>query len=122
MLEVMFSTLVLIVSLLAAFMSQIVSLNLVRTARDANTAASELTAAIEEVTSFNLDALPQRYPNGVEIAKYDGRALRDESIVVTYPNLGGGGVPNPLQVVLTINWIAWNGQPSTMTLATMKAR
>lgn len=122
MLEVMFGTLVLMISLLAAFTSQILSLNLVRSARDVNTATSELTAALEEVTTPAIDTIPVMFAPGADIAKFDGRVLRNERVVVTYPNFGGGAVPNPLQVVVTINWTAWNGRASTLTLSTMKAR
>lgn len=122
MLEVMFGTLVLMISLLAAFTSQILSLNLVRSARDVNTATSELTAALEEVTTLTIDSIPTDYAPGAAIAKYDGRVLRNESIVVTYPNFAGGAVPNPLEVVVTINWTAWNGRASRLSLSTMKAR
>jgi len=122
MLEVMFGTLVLAISLLAAFSSQVLSLNLVRTSRDVNTATSELTAALEEVITPSIDAIPTTYAPNTAIAKFAGRALRDESIVVAYPNFAGGAVPNPLEVVVTITWTAWNGRPATLSLATMKAR
>ncbi len=122
MLEVMFGTLVLMISLLAAFTSQLLSLNLVRQARDANTAMSELTAAIEEVTTPNIDFIPTNFPAGAPVAKYEERVLRDERVVVNYPNFAGGSVPSPLQVVVTINWTAWNGRAATLSLATLKAR
>lgn len=122
MLEVMFGTLVLMISLLAAFTSQILSLNLVRSARDVNTATSELTAALEEVTTPNIDTIPATFAPGAEIAKYNARVLRGERIVVTYPNFAGGAVPNPLEVRVTINWTAWNGRASTLSVSTLKAR
>jgi hypothetical protein len=123
MLEVMFGTLVLMISLLAAFTSQLLSLNLVRQARDSNTALSELTAAIEEVTTPNIDTIPTNFPPGAEIAKYDERVLRDESVVVAYPNYSGvGSKPNPLEVLVTIRWTRWNGRPATLSLSTLKAR
>lgn len=122
LLEVLFGTVVLMVSLLAAFTSQLLSLNLVRTARDSNTAMSELTAAIEEVTTVSVDTMPTTFPAGGSIAKYQGRVLRDETIAVTYPNIVGGVIPSPLAVTITINWTAWNGRPASMSLSTMKAR
>ncbi len=122
MLEVMFGTLVLTISLLAAFTSQLLSLNLVRTARDVNTATSELTAALEEVITPNIDSIPTAFAPGAAIAKYQGRALRDETVVVNYPNFAGGSVPNPLEVVVTINWTAWNGRATSLSLSTLKAR
>ncbi len=122
MLEVMFGTLVLTISLLAAFTSQLLSFNLVRTARDVNTATSELTAALEEVITPNIDAIPGQFAPGAAIAKYQGRALRDQRVVVTYPNFAGGAVPNPLEVVVTIQWTAWNGRAATQSLSTLKAR
>ncbi|MBL8801321.1 MAG: hypothetical protein JNN27_04950 [Planctomycetes bacterium] len=122
LLEVMYGTVVLMVCLLAAFTSQLLSLNLMRQARDVNTAASELTAAIEEVTAPSVDEIPVTYAAGAAIARYEGRALRDERVVVTYPNFGGGSVPTPLEIRVTINWTGWNGRPGSLTYSTMKTR
>jgi len=122
LLEVMFGTLVLMVSLLAAFTSQLLSLNLVRTARDSNTAMSELTAAIEEVTSVAADTMPSTFAAGAPIPAYQDRALRGETVTVTYPNLVPGATPNPLAITVTINWTAWNGRAATLSLSTLKAR
>lgn len=122
LLEVMYGTVVLMVCLLAAFTSQLLSLNLMRQARDMNTAASELTAAIEEVTVPSVDEIPGLFPPGAAIPKYQERALRDERVVVTYPNFVGGSMPTPLEIRVTINWSGWNGRPASLSYSTMKTR
>lgn len=122
LLEVMYGTVVLMVCLLAAFTSQLLSLNLMRQARDMNTAASELSAAIEEVTVPSVDEIPTLFAPGAAIAKYEGRALRDERVVVTYPNFVGATLPNPLEIRVTINWTGWNGRAGSLSYSTMKTR
>lgn len=122
LLEVMYGTVVLMVCLLAAFTSQLLSLNLMRQARDVNTAASELAAAIEEVTAPTVDEIPDTYAAGAAIAAFEGRALRDERVVVTYPNFVGASIPTPLEIRVTINWTGWNGRASSMSYSTMKSR
>lgn len=122
LLEVMYGTVVLMVCLLAAFTSQLLSLNLMRQARDVNTAASELSAAIEEVTAPAVDEIPTTYPPGAAIPRYEARALRDERVVVTYPNFVGGTLPSPLEIRVTINWTGWNGSPGSLSYSTMKTR
>jgi len=118
----MYGTVVLMVCLLAAFTSQLLSLNLMRQARDVNTAASELSAAIEAVTTPSVDEIPGFYPTGAAIPAYEGRALRDERVVVTYPNFAGGAIPTPLEIRVTITWTGWNGSPGTLSYSTMKTR
>jgi len=122
LLEVMYGTVVLMVCLLAAFTSQLLSLNLMRQASDMNTAASELTAAIEEVTVSAVDEIPGDFPAGAAIAGYEGRALRDERVVVTYPNFVGVDIPTPLEIRVTITWTGWNGRPASLSYSTMKTR
>lgn len=122
LLEVMYGTVVLMVCLLAAFTSQLLSLNLMRQARDVNTAASELSAALEEVMVRSVDLIPVDFPAGGAIARYEGRALRDERVVVTYPNFVGGTIPSPLEIRVTINWTSWNGSPGSLSYSTMKTR
>jgi hypothetical protein len=118
----MYGTVVLMVCLLAAFTSQLLSLNLMRQARDVNTAASELSAALEEVMVRSVDLIPVDFPAGGAIARYEGRALRDERVVVTYPNFVGGTIPSPLEIRVTINWTSWNGSPGSLSYSTMKTR
>ena len=122
LLEAAFGIVVLSVSLLAAFTSQVLSLNLVRTARESNTATSELSAALEEITAPGIDAIPGAFPAGAPLAKFQGRALRDEAVTIDYPGLGGAATANPLEIVVTITWTAWNGRARALRLATMKAR
>ena len=123
--EVMLATDVLVVTLMAAVSGQMAALNLMRTTRENNTATAELTAAMEELSGLGIDSLPgagSPTADGQPIAKFDGRALHNESVVATYPGYTPGNVPNPLTIVLTLSWTDWAGRPARMHVATMKAR
>lgn len=124
LLEVMFATGVLFVTMMAAVSSQVVSLGLVRTARENNAAIGELAAAMEEVLATQIDSIPManRYPEGNAIAGFEERRLRDERIVPDYPNHVAGPVPDVLEIVLTLTYTDWAGRPAQMRLASMKAR
>jgi type II secretory pathway pseudopilin PulG len=124
LLEVMAATGVLFISLMAAVSSQLAALNLMRTARENDTATAELGAAMETVTGQQIDSLPTSalYGDGVTIANFTDRVLRDERVVTAYPGYAPGNVPNPLTIVMTLSWTDWAGRPAQMRVATMKAR
>lgn len=124
LLEVLFATGILLVALSAAVSGQLVSLGLVRTARESNTAIAELSAAMESVLAQPLDSIPSAagFPEGAPIAAFTDRALRDQRIVPDYPNHAGGAAPDVLQVVLTLSYTDWAGRPAQLRLASMKAR
>jgi hypothetical protein len=124
LLEVLFATGVLFVTLMSAVAGQLTAIDLARTAREQNTAISELAAAMEEVLAEPIDSIPLAagFPEGQAIAAYDDRRLRDESIVPDYPNHAGGPVPDVLQVVLTMTYTDWSGRPAQMRLASLRAR
>ena len=124
LLEVLFATAVLSITLMATVSSQLAALNLMRTARDSSTAIAELSTALEEVLSRPIDSIPVAagFPEGTAIASYNDRALRDERITPDYPNYAGGAIPDVLEIVLQLDYTDWAGRAATMRLASRKAR
>ena len=123
--ELMIAITVMMVAVLATFVTQLSSHNLMRTARDTNVAMGDLQAAIEQVLVFPCNQLPQptgRFPNGQAIAAFDGLHLANERIVVTYPGYAGGAIPDPLQIVLTLTFNDHAGRQRVLRLASMKTR
>jgi prepilin-type N-terminal cleavage/methylation domain-containing protein len=123
--ELMIAITVLLVAVLATFVSQLRARDLIRTARDTEVATGDLEAAMERVLVFPPDQLPGpagRFPDGQPIAAFEGLHLANESIVVTYPGFAGGEVPDPLSIVLTLTFDDFSGRPRVMRLASMKTR
>jgi prepilin-type N-terminal cleavage/methylation domain-containing protein len=118
LIEVMFATLVLLLSMLSAVSSQLISLGLMRTARENTLATAELTAAMEEITGESFDDVLTKFPDAQPIADYTDRTLLAERIVPSYP----AGIGDPLTLVVTLTWTDWAGRPARMSVATMKAR
>jgi len=123
--ELMIAATILMVAVLATFVAQISSHNLVRVARDTNTGMADLEAAMEEVKLLPVDAIPiatSAFKPNTPIAAFTNLHLKNESIVPTYPGYGGGTIPDPLQIVLTLTFKDNKGRPRTMKLASMKTR
>lgn len=123
--ELMIAITVLLVAVLATFVSQLTSRDLLRTARETEVAVGDLEAAMERVLVFPPDQLPGptgRFPDGQPIAAFDGLHLPNESIVVTYPGYAGGAVPDPLSIVLTLTFDDFKGRQRVLRLASMKTR
>lgn len=105
--------------------SQIAALNLTRAARESAMAMADLRAAMEELLILPQDEIPDAtdgFPAGVPIAKWQDLHLEDQTIVPTYPNFGGGAVPDPLEIVLTVTWSHRGRGDRTLTLATLKTK
>ncbi len=126
LLELMIAVGVILVAVLGTFGAQFTSHQLVRTARETETASLDLQAAMEQVMMVSPDLLPipgGRFPAGQPIAAFTNRHLRNELLVATYPNYPGGAtVPDPLDVVLTLTWQDFRDRPRTMQLACRKTR
>ena len=57
------------------------------------------------------------------IARFEGLHLANQRLVATYPGyVPGQQVPDPLAIVVTMNWNDFEGRPRTMRLATMKGQ
>jgi hypothetical protein len=125
MVELMIAATVLLVAVLATFVTQISSSNLIHVSRDTTTGMADLQAAMEEVLLLPMDSIPVTpgpYPPNVPIAAFTNLHLRNESIVPTYPGYTGGTIPDPLQIVLTLKFNDYKGRLRKMTLASMKTR
>jgi hypothetical protein len=79
---------------------------------------------METVTGQQMDSLPTSalYGDGLTIATFTDRVLRDERIVTAYPGYAPGNVPNPLTIVMDAELDRLGGRPAQMRVATMKAR
>jgi len=126
LLELMIAVGVILVAVLGTFGAQFTSHQLLRTARETETATLDLQAAMEQVLMVSPDLLPipgGRFPAGQAIPAFTNLHLRGEVIVATYPNYPGGAtVPDPLDVVLTLAWQDFRDRPRTMQLACRKTR
>jgi len=121
----MLAVTVLVVAMIAAVSSHVSSYNLLRTSSETNVAMADLRGAMEEILLQNIDSLPiagSPYAQGQAIARYTNKELPGETLVATYPNWGGGAVPNPLQIVVTATWNDFAGRPRSLLLATIKGR
>ena len=113
---------VLLIASMAAFSSQLASLNLMKTSRETDLAMADLQAAMEQVLAQTPSGLPTSddYPHGGNVADFDSRNLDAEQIVVTYPGyVAGGDVPDPLPILLTISWNDFQGRPRQLQLSSM---
>ena len=123
MIELLVAITVLLVSLAAAFGSQVASFGLIDSSRDSTLAMAELERCMEEVLTKSSDNIPVDYPAGESIAGYENVRLRQQSIVTRFPGYSGSGaIPDPLEVVLQATWLDSRGRPQRLTLTTQVSR
>lgn len=125
--ELMVAIGVLLVASMAAFSSQLASLNLMKTSRETDTAMAELQSAMEQVLAKPLAVLAEadgdaELPDGAQLADFNDRNLTDERMVVTYPGYTGGDVPDPLTITLTVSWSDFQGRSRSLELTSMKSQ
>lgn len=119
--EVTIAVTVLLVAVLSTFLSQISAHDLLRQARETNTATADLQATLERILTRGVEQIPIQFPPGAELAT--SPSLRDESIVAAYPGYAvGAAVPDPLTIVLTATWTDARGGARTLRLSTAKTR
>ncbi|MHC4376080.1 MAG: type IV pilus modification PilV family protein [Planctomycetota bacterium] len=125
LLELMFALTIMAVGVMAAFMSQMGSMSLMRTAEEQEIILTDLQTCVEEMLSLNPEDLPlssSEYTDGESIAAYEELHLRDERIVATYPEFTGGDVPDPLVIRLSASWTDFDGHPRSLDLVTAVTR
>jgi hypothetical protein len=122
LIELMIAVVLLSVGVLSAFFGQVSSLNLLRAARERNTAMSDLESCMEAILSEPLTDIPTEFPAGVSVPEFDGLNLAAQQLVPTYPGFAGGAVPEPLEVLLTATWNDWRGRPQSIRLASVRTR
>ena len=126
LIELMLGVVILVVSICVAMSAQVIAHNLLRTSRETNVAMADLEGAMELAILHAPSALPiagSEFAHGVPIARFDALHLRNESITATYPGyVAGAPVPDPLQVVMTIQWNDSFERPRSLQLATLRTR
>lgn len=117
---------VLMVATLSAFASQVASFSLMNSSRETVAGAADLQACMEQVLLMQHDEIPvpgSPFEDGLEVAVYSGLNLQDERIVPSYPGyLAGQPVPDPLPIVLRLDWNDDKGRPRSLTLRSLKVR
>ncbi|MFN0008997.1 MAG: hypothetical protein ACKVXR_13935 [Planctomycetota bacterium] len=126
MIELMLGLGVLLVAVLGALGSQLVSHDLVQTTRETDAATTDLQAAMEQLLISPPDQIPiagSAFQSGQPIAAFESLHLKDQRIIATYPGYTPGlAVPDPLQIVLTATWTDFRGRPRSMRIACLKTR
>lgn len=123
LLELMIAVVLLTFGVLSAFYGQISSLNLLRAARERNTAMSDLEACMETILAEPLADIPGSFPGGTPVAAFTALHLDAQQVVPTYPGYAGAGpVPEPLEIQVTVTWSDWRGRPQTIRLASVRTK
>lgn len=127
LIELMIAITVLTVAVLATFITQLSSHNLLRTSRETNMAVADAHAAMEALLLVSpMSSLPvagSTYAAGQPIAAFNGLHLSNERVVVTYPNyVAGGVVPDPLEIVVEVRWSDFAGRSRRLRIASMRTQ
>ncbi len=110
------------IAVLATASTQASAVNLSRTSRDTAQASSDLASAMEEILLVQSTQIPQQWPAGQSVARFDDLHMNGERILVAYPGWGGGPVPDPLVIRLTATWTDKTGRPRTLALSSARGR
>jgi prepilin-type N-terminal cleavage/methylation domain-containing protein len=126
LIELMIAIIVLLVAVMATFTSQLRARELMQTSRETNIAMSDLQSAMERLLLRPVDELPiagSLYEDDTAIAAFEGLHLPNERILVDYPGyVAGGPVPDPLPIVLRLDWTDPRGRPRFLFLRSMTTR
>lgn len=122
--EVLCAATVLVVAVLATLSTQLSSLELVEQSRETELGMTDLRAAMERVLLQPIDTIPSAagFPPGQALAEFDGKSLRDERVVPSYPGWSVATPLDPLPIVLTLTFSDRKGRPRTLRLSTFKTR
>jgi type II secretory pathway pseudopilin PulG len=124
--EVVIAFAVLMIAVMSALSSQLTSMQLMDSSRETNAAMSDLQGCMERLLLVRLDEIPvagSDYEAGQNVDAYTNLHLSNETIVPTYPGyVAGGAIPDPLPIVLTLNWSDPRGHQRRLTLSSMKTR
>ncbi len=126
LIELMIAIIVLLVAVMATFTSQLRARELMQTSRETNIAMGDLQSAMERILLRPVDEIPiagSLYEDDTAIAAFDGLHLPNEQVLVDYPGyVLGGAVPDPLPIVLRLNWTDSRGRPRFLFLRSMTTR
>jgi len=123
--ELMVAVTVLTLAILGTLTTQASCRKLSKTGRETTRAVADLQSAMEEILLLPIEDIPHEdgdYAPGLPIARFTDLHLNGETITPTYPGLGGGVVPDPLEIILTCQWIDHGGRARTLTFANLKTR
>jgi type II secretory pathway pseudopilin PulG len=124
--EIVIAFAVLLIAVMSALSGQLTSMQLMDSSRETNLAMSDLQGCMERLLLVRLDRLPiagSDYEDDQVIDAYTNLHLSNETIVPNYPGyVAGGAIPDPLAVVLTLNWTDPRGHERRLTLSSMTTR
>lgn len=125
LLELLIAITVAALVLVGVGVAQSVCFELGRTSQDTHTATADLEAAMEALLLLSLEEIPDPagpYAPDQPIAAFENLHLPRERIVASYPTLTGAGVPDPLEIRLTLSFDDYAGRPRTLTLSGLRTR
>ncbi len=126
LLELMFALTVLAIGVMAAFSSQVGSVDLLRSSREQDAAMLQMRAALEAILALQHASIPvagSPFESGQPIDGYNAHGLSDFVLVAEYPGYTlGGDIPDPLEVVLTGTWLDFSQRERSLRLSTMVTR
>jgi hypothetical protein len=119
----MFAMSILTVGVMAAFSSQVGSMELMRSSRETQTASADLRAAMEDLLTRTPEFLVEHpespYLPDQSIEAFEDLHLTGQTIVTRYPNYTVGGVVPPiLQIALECTWVDYEGRERDLQLVT----
>jgi hypothetical protein len=117
---------VLLIAVISALSSQLTSMRLMSSSRETAIAMSDLQGCMERLLLRPTESIPvpgSEFEAGQPVAAYTNLHLGNETIVPAYPGyVLGGDVPDPLPIVLTLDWTDPQGHGRSLTLRSMKTR
>ncbi len=126
LIEIVIALAVLSIAVMSALSGQLTSMQLMVSSRETNIAMSDLQGCMEQLLLVPIDKLPiagSDFEIGQSIDLYTDLHLSNESIVPAYPGyVAGGTIPDPLPIVLNMNWTDPQGHPRSLNLRSMKTR
>ena len=125
MIELTIAMVIVTIASVGGFASHHASRELIRQSEEESMAVSDLENAFNRILVEDVDDLVDPvgpYPNGQDIALFNSLNLGDERIRVSYPNLPAMGIPDVLEIRLTLTWTSFNGQQRILSGSTCKAK
>ena len=119
--ELMVSSAITITLVVVVIMTFISSLQNIETARELSIAIDDAKDTLEKIKSVDYALLINEFPDGAGIDPdaIGGFTLRDESIIVTYPN---GTNANPLEIQVEISWQNKSGAAQSQIFKVLRTR
>ena len=115
------ATVVFVIVVLTLAYSATVSMKLMRSSSETDAAITDLALAMETLHTLPAPEIPVQYPPDVALSAFEGLNLSDETIIPTYPGFVAGETPpDPLEIILEVQWTCPNGGQRRMRLASVK--